>query len=83
MKTLVMSAEDMAGRAQQLRNHAYAMAGLVTPKHAVPPAPVVTSTVIGGLVAWRGSAGAVLYSVERLDPGAKEWDKALHLLVCP
>lgn len=71
--TLVMSAEDMAARAQQLRNHAYAMAGVPTPAHAVPPAPKVTSTVLGGLVAWRGSAGAVRYSIERLDPTSKEW----------
>ena len=73
IKTLVNSADDMAARAQQLRAHAYAMAGRPVPKHMIPPKPVVTSVVIGGLVAWRGSAGAVNYSIERLDPGAKEW----------
>jgi mannan endo-1,4-beta-mannosidase len=73
IKTLVNSAEDMAARAQQLRAHAYAMSGTPLPKHATPPAPVITSIVIGGLIAWRGSAGAVRYSVERIDPGAKEW----------
>jgi mannan endo-1,4-beta-mannosidase len=73
VKTLVMSAEDMAGRAQQLRAHAYKMAGRPAPKHAVPPPPVITSTVIGGLIAWRGSAGAVRYSIERLDAKAKQW----------
>ena len=73
IKTLVNSADDMAVRAQQLRAHAYAMAGVAVPKHMVPPAPVVTSVVIGGLVAWRGSAGAVNYTIERRDPGAKEW----------
>lgn len=72
-KTLVMSAEDMAARAQLLRSHAYAMAGLAVPKHAVPPAPVITSVVIGGLVAWRGSAGAVRYSIERLDSATGQW----------
>ncbi|MGA7524204.1 MAG: hypothetical protein WBW84_17260 [Acidobacteriaceae bacterium] len=71
--TLVMSAEDMAGRAQQLRTHAYQMSGLPVPRHAVPPPPVVSSVVIGGLVAWRGSAGASRYSVESLAPGASEW----------
>jgi mannan endo-1,4-beta-mannosidase len=73
IKTLVNSADDMAMRAQQLRAHAYAMSGTPLPKHATPPAPVITSIVIGGLIAWRGSAGAVRYSIERMDAGAKEW----------
>ena len=47
--------------------------GAPVPKHAVPPAPVITSTVIGGLLAFRGSAGAVRYSVERMDAGANSW----------
>jgi hypothetical protein len=74
IKTLLNSADDMAARAQQLRAHAYAMSGTPLAKHAPTPAPVVTSIVIGGLIAWRGSAGAVRYSVERMDPGAKEWE---------
>ena len=72
VKTLVNTAEDMAGRAQQLRAHAFAMAGSPVPKHLIPPAPVVTLTGLG-LVAWRGSAGAVRYSVERMDTGSNEW----------
>ena len=73
IKTSIMPAADMASRAQQLRTHAYAMAGQPVPKHAIPPAPVVTSTVLGGLVAWRGSAGAVRYSIDRMDPGSTTW----------
>ncbi len=73
IQNLVMSASDMAGRAQQLRTHAFAIAGLPTPRHLVPPAPVITSTVLGGLLAWRGSAGATHYSIERLDPGSQQW----------
>ncbi|MGD0938394.1 MAG: hypothetical protein ABR905_01695 [Terracidiphilus sp.] len=73
IKTLVMSAEDMGSRAQQLRSHAYLMAGAAIPKHNTPPAPVVTSIVAGGLVAWRGSAGAVRYSIERIDASSKSW----------
>lgn len=72
-KTLVMSAEDMAGRAQQLRKHAYQMSGLTVPKHEVPPAPVISSVVLGGLLAWRGSAGATHYSIERMAPGSSQW----------
>src|SRR5277367_3523254 len=73
IKTLVNSADDMAARTQQLRAHAYAMSGTPVPKHKTPPAPVITAVVLGGLVAWRGSAGAVRYSVERMDMGATEW----------
>lgn len=73
IKTLVNTSEDMAERAQQLRTHAYVMAGLPVPKHMRPEQPEVTTVVLGGLVAWRGSAGAVKYSIERLDPGSKEW----------
>ncbi len=71
--TLVMSAQDMGARAQQLRNHAYVMSDSAIPKHNIPPAPVITSTVIGGLIAWRGSAGAIRYTIERYDPAAKSW----------
>ncbi len=73
VKTMVNSAEDMAARTQQLRAHAYAMSTTALPKHALPPAPVITAVVLGGLVAWRGSAGAINYSVERKDTGATEW----------
>jgi mannan endo-1,4-beta-mannosidase len=73
VKTLTMSADDMASRAQQLRTHAYAMSGTPVPAHMQPPPPVITATVIVGLIAWRGSAGAVNYSVQRQDPGSPEW----------
>jgi len=72
-KTLVMSAEDMAARAQQLRTHAYQMLGVPVPKHAVPPPPMISSVVLGGLLAWRGSAGATRYSIETMAPGASQW----------
>jgi hypothetical protein len=62
--TLVMSAADMAARAQVIRSHNYAMAGVRVPRHAIPPAPAITS-VTGGRLYWRGSAGAKNYSVQR------------------
>jgi len=71
--TIVNTRDDMAARAQQLRAHAYAMAGAAVPKHATPPPPVITSIVFGSLVAWRGSAGAIRYSIERIDASTKEW----------
>ena len=73
VKTLAMSAEDMGFRAQLLRSHAYEMSGLAVPKHTVPPAPEITTVAVGGLVAWRGSAGAIRYSIERYDAAAKTW----------
>ena len=73
LKTIVNSKEDMAQRAQILRTHAYSMAGIAQPKHAIPPPPVITSVVLDGLIAWRGSAGAITYSVERKDNSSPDW----------
>jgi mannan endo-1,4-beta-mannosidase len=64
INTLINSSDDMRTRGQQLRSHAYAMAGVPVPSHQVPPAPVITTKGIG-LLGWRGSAGAVSYSVQR------------------
>jgi mannan endo-1,4-beta-mannosidase len=72
INTVIMTKDDMAARAELLRTHAFEIAGLPVPPHAVPPAPVIT--VMGlGLVAWRGSAGAVSYSIERKDSGSAPW----------
>ena len=72
VKTLVDSAEDMQARAELLRAHAFAMAGLPVPPHPVPAPPVITFKGIG-LVGWRGSAGAVVYSVQRRLGDAAQW----------
>jgi len=72
--TLVMKADDMRARAQQLRSHAFAMAGVPVPAHIVPAPPVITSVVFGSLIAWRGSAGAMNYSVQRQARGATAWE---------
>jgi hypothetical protein len=76
ISTLINSKEDMAARAELLRSHAYKIAGLALPSHAVPPAPLITMTGFGAL-GWRGSAGAVKYSIERKDSEAAPWQ-----LVC-
>ncbi|WP_353070924.1 hypothetical protein [Tunturiibacter gelidiferens] len=62
--TLVNSSAEMRARAEMLRSHAFKMAGLPVPPHPVPPAPVITTKSLG-IVRWRGSVGAVNYSVER------------------
>jgi mannan endo-1,4-beta-mannosidase len=71
INTLVMTKADMAARAELLRTHAYEMAGFAVPPHAIPPAPVIT--LAGGVVAWRGSAGAVKYVIEREDSASGPW----------
>ena len=72
VRTMVMSAVDMAARAQIVRRHNYAMAGTGTPQHAIPPAPTITS-IIGGRVYWRGSAGAGNYSIQRAPAVRGPW----------
>lgn len=72
LPTLVMSAADMAARAQVIRGNDYAMAGLRPPRHAIPPAPLITSAV-GGHVYWRGSAGARDYSIQRAAARSGPW----------
>ena len=74
--TLVNTREDMRARTEMLRTHAYKMAGEAVPPHAVPAAPVITTKSLG-IVRWRGSAGAVNYSVERKIGESGKWD-----LVC-
>ena len=74
--TLVNSREEMRARAELLRTHAYKMAGLPVPPHPVPAAPVISTHSLG-MVRWRGSAGAVNYSVERKASDTAAWE-----LVC-
>jgi mannan endo-1,4-beta-mannosidase len=69
--TLVMSAGDMAARAQIIRRHDYAMAGARVPPHAIPPAP--SASVKGGRLYWRGSAGARNYSIQRAPSARGPW----------
>ena len=69
--TLVMSAGDMAARAQIIRSHDYAMAGVKAPRHAIPPAPVVAFAA--GRLYWRGSAGARSYSIQRASNSRGPW----------
>jgi hypothetical protein len=70
--TLINSKQDMATRAELLRSHAYKMDGLAVPPHAIPAAPVITTTGFGAL-GWRGSAGAVTYTIEPKDSDSAPW----------
>jgi mannan endo-1,4-beta-mannosidase len=72
VKTLVDSGQDMQARAELLRAHAFVMAGLPVPPHPVPAPPVITFKGIG-LLGWHGSAGAVIYSVQRRSGDSAQW----------
>lgn len=74
INTLTNSAEDMRARAQLLRAHAYRMTGMAVPPSPAPQPPVITGTVFGGQLAWRGSAGAVTYSIQRQARGSQTWE---------
>jgi mannan endo-1,4-beta-mannosidase len=73
VNTLVNSAQDMQARAELLRKHAYVMAGIAVPPHAVPAPPVITFKAFG-LLGWHGSAGAVVYSVQRRASESAPWE---------
>jgi mannan endo-1,4-beta-mannosidase len=72
VNTLVNSAADMQARAELLRTHAYAMAGMAVPPHPIPASPVITFKGIG-ILGWHGSAGAVVYSVQRRSGDSPQW----------
>ena len=57
----------------ELRRRAYAIRGLATPEPEPPAPPSVIAVTPGGLVAWRGSAGAGAYDVERSEAPAGPW----------
>jgi hypothetical protein len=71
--TIVNSKEDMQARAEQLRTHAYAMAGATPPPHESPATPVITFKG-WGLLGWHGVAGAVTYSVQRRTSDSAPWE---------
>jgi mannan endo-1,4-beta-mannosidase len=72
IKTLTMTKDDMAARAEFLRTHAFEIAGLAVPPHAVPPAPVITYKGLD-VIAWRGSTFAVKYTIERQASASAPW----------
>jgi len=73
INTMVNTSDDMRARVQQLRSHAYAMAGIQVPLHQVPPPPVITTVGIG-FIGWRGAAGAVSYSVQLQIRESGSWE---------
>ncbi|MGO4541658.1 cellulase family glycosylhydrolase [Paenibacillus sp. 2TAB19] len=59
--------EDVMGRVQELRAHAYRMTGLEVAEHAMPQPPVILQA--GSALVLRGSVGSAYYTVERSTAG--------------
>jgi mannan endo-1,4-beta-mannosidase len=62
----------MRARALAIRRHNYAMRGVAVPRHAISPAPRLTS-VQQRRIYWQGSAGAATYSVQRAVRARGPW----------
>lgn len=58
---------------RELRRRAFAIRGTSEPALEAPAAPRIVAVTDGGLIAWRGSAGASGYTVERRDSAAAPW----------
>jgi mannan endo-1,4-beta-mannosidase len=56
-----------------MRRRAFEIRGLPEPPVPVPDPPELTDVSSGGLVTWRGAAGASAYDVERRKSGSTEW----------
>jgi hypothetical protein len=56
-----------------MRHRAFRIRGMAEPPVEVPAPPDLFEVTPGGLLTWRGSAGASGYDIERREPGAAEW----------
>jgi mannose/cellobiose epimerase-like protein (N-acyl-D-glucosamine 2-epimerase family) len=66
-------AYDEARLLRELRRRAFAIRGMPEPEREPPAPPEVIDVTAGGLVTWRGSAGAAGYDVQRQEPRAAQW----------
>ena len=71
-------AYDETGLLRELRRRAFAIRGLPEPELEPPAPPRVIAVTPGGLVTWRGSAGAAGYDVQRQEPPAAQWRTIAH-----
>ncbi len=58
---------------RELRRRAFAIRGMAEPILERPAAPRIIAVTDGGMITWRGSAGAGAYAVERRDSAAAPW----------
>lgn len=71
-------AYDEARLMREVRRRAFAIRGIPEPDRDAPAPPRVTEVTAGGLVTWRGSAGAREYDVERRDSPGAAWRTIAH-----
>jgi hypothetical protein len=58
---------------REMRRRAFAVRGIREPERGAPAAPVVINCSSGGLLSWRGSAGAHSYDVQRTESLEGPW----------
>ena len=66
-------AYDEARFMREMRRQAFAIRGMPEPDREAPAPPRVIEVTAGGLVTWRGSAGASEYDVQRRDSAGGAW----------
>jgi mannan endo-1,4-beta-mannosidase len=71
-------AYDEARLMREVRRHAFAIRAIPEPDLEAPTAPRVIEVTAGGLVTWRGSAGASEYDVERRESSPAQWRTIAH-----
>jgi mannan endo-1,4-beta-mannosidase len=63
---------------RELRRRAFAIRGIPEPDREAPASARVTEVTAGGLVTWRGSAGASGYDIQRKDSQGGAWQTIAH-----
>jgi hypothetical protein len=68
------AAYDEAGFLAAMRRRAFQIRGLPEPPVEAPESPELAQVTAGGLLTWRGSAGATGYDIERSEAGEEAWE---------
>jgi mannan endo-1,4-beta-mannosidase len=58
---------------REIRRRAFAIRGIRDPERGTPGAPAIIEVGSGGLLSWRGAAGAGAYDVQRTDSLTEAW----------
>jgi hypothetical protein len=58
---------------REVRRRAFAVRGIRDPERGAPAAPAVIEVGSGGLVSWRGAAGAGAYDIQRTESLEEAW----------
>jgi mannan endo-1,4-beta-mannosidase len=58
---------------RELRRRAFAIRGIRDPVRGEPAAPSLIAVDSGGLISWRGSAGASAYDIQRTETPEESW----------